>query len=195
MSDVDPTRDEPATAEPSAPADEPVVTQVKTVEELLADTPAATTEAASGDATVTGEISEEAVVALIAERDEYLDALQRMKAEFANARRRSDEQAAKQRQQAAADLVSKLLPVLDSAEAALGQGVEDVRPIRDALVEVLTGQGLQTLDPVGEPFDPEQHEAVLFESGEGEQTVVETMRLGYTWNDRVLRAAMVKVRG
>lgn len=140
-------------------------------------------------------MSEEAIVALIAERDEYLDALQRMKADFANARRRSDEQAASQRQHAAADLVSRLLPVLDSAEAALAQGVEEVRPLGDALFDALASQGLARLDPVGEPFDPEQHEAVMFESGEGEQVVVETMRLGYVWNERVLRAAMVKVRG
>ena len=151
------------------------------------------TEAVADGATV--EMTEEAVVALIAERDEYLEALQRLKAEFANARRRSDEQASSQRQQAAADLAGRLLPVLDSAAAALNQGVEEVRPLSEALLEVLHSQGLAELDPVGEPFDPEQHEAVLFESGEGEQVVVETMRLGYVWNDRVLRAAMVKVRG
>ena len=136
-------------------------------------------------------------VALIAERDEYVEALQRLKAEFANARRRADEQASSVRKQAAADLVTKLLPVLDSAEAALGQGVEEVRPLSDALFDTLASQGLTRLDPVGEAFDPEKHEAVLFESGDdgGEQVVVETMRLGYVWNERVLRAAMVKVRG
>ena len=155
----------------------------------------ASPEAAAAMAEGPVEISEEAIVTLIAQRDEYLDQLQRMKAEFANHRRRSAEQAESLRAQAAADLVGKLLPVLDSASAALGQGVEEVRPLSDALVEVLTAQGLEPVDPVGEPFDPERHEAVLFESGEGEQTVVETMRLGYIWNERVLRAAMVKVRG
>lgn len=142
-----------------------------------------------------GEISEEAIVALIAERDEYLDALQRLKADFANARRRSDEQAATRRGQAAADLVTKLLPILDSCDAALGQGIEEVRPISDALFDVLAGQGLTRLDAVGEPFDPEQHEAVMYEEGDGEQVVVETLRTGYKLNERVLRAAMVKVQG
>ncbi|MEM7093495.1 MAG: nucleotide exchange factor GrpE [Actinomycetota bacterium] len=141
-------------------------------------------------------MSDEAIVALIAERDDYLEKLQRERAEFANARRRADEQAALQRQQAAADLVNRLLPVLDSAQAALDQGIEDVRPLNDSLLEILVGQGLAPMDPVGEPFDPQKHEAVMFESGDdGEQVVVETMRLGYLWNDRVLRAAMVKVRG
>ena len=141
------------------------------------------------------QISEEAVVALIAERDDFLDQLQRAKAEFANARRRSDERADLQRAQAAASLVERLLPVLDSCEAALGQGIEEIRPVSDALFEVLSSQGLERVDAAGEPFDPELHEAVLYEEGEGEQVVVETLRTGYRWNDRVLRAAMVKVQG
>ena len=183
--------DEPTEAPTEAPTEE----MDDTVDQLVDGdlTEAAPAAAATDGAMV--EMTEEAVVALIAERDEYLEALQRLKAEFANARRRSDEQASSQRQQAAADLVGRLLPVLDSAQAALNQGVEEVRPLSEALLEVLTSQGLSELDPVGEPFDPEQHEAVMFESGEGEQVVIETMRLGYVWNDRVLRAAMVKVRG
>lgn len=145
---------------------------------------------------LTGEtISEEAIVALIAERDGYLDQLQRSKAEFANARRRADERLASQRAQAAASLVEKLLPILDSCEAALGQGIEDVRPINDALFEVLSNQGLERVDTVGELFDPEVHEAVMYEEGDGEQTVIEILRTGYRWNDRVVRAAMVKVQG
>lgn len=140
-------------------------------------------------------ISEEAVVALIAERDSYLDQLQRSKAEFANARRRADERLEAQRAQAAASLVEKLLPILDSCEAALGQGIEDVRPISDALFEMLSSQGLERVDALGEPFDPEVHEAVMYEAGEGEQTVIEILRTGYRWNDRVVRAAMVKVQG
>ena len=192
-SDIDPNESEPGPDEPTGTTESAEPQPVDAAEAAPAD---ASGEAAAppGEA-ATVEMTEEAVVALIAERDEYLDALQRLKAEFANARRRSDEQASSQRQQAAADLVGRLLPVLDSAQAALNQGVEEVRPLSEALLEVLTSQGLAELDPVGEPFDPEQHEAVLFESGEGEQVVIETMRLGYAWNDRVLRAAMVKVRG
>jgi molecular chaperone GrpE len=166
----------------------------------VADTDDATTtdEPTTGDPTEGGSdtITEEAVVALIAERDEYLDALQRLKAEFANARRRADEQAAARRSQAAADLVEKLLPVLDSCDAALAQGIEEVRPIGDALFDVLSGQGLQRVDAVGEPFDPEVHEAVIYEEGgDGAQVVIETLRTGYRWNERVLRAPMVKVQG
>ena len=162
---------------------------------VLFDEEAAADHAAAESGLAPDQISEEAVVALIAERDDYLDQLQRAKAEFANARRRSDERAEVQRAQAAASLVERLLPVLDSCEAALGQGIEEIRPVSDALFEVLSGQGLERVDAAGQLFDPELHEAVLYEEGEGEQVVVETLRTGYRWNDRVLRAAMVKVQG
>ena len=155
--------------------------------------------AAGGDAPdgVAASMSDEAIVALIAERDEYLEALQRLKAEFANARRRDQERAMDQRSQAAAELVEKLLPVLDSCDAAVGQGVEQVVPVRDALFDALAGQGLARMDPAGEPFDPELHDAVMYEEGDGSgnQTVIETLRTGYRWNERVLRAPMVKVQG
>ena len=50
--------------------------------------------------------------------------------------------------------------------------------------------------PAGEPFDPNQHEAVMHEPGEGgDPVVLETLRIGYRWKGRVLRPAMVKVQG
>ncbi len=147
------------------------------------------------DDEVLGDVSEEMVVSLIAERDEYLDALQRLKAEFSNARRRNEEQAATLRKQAAADLVDKLLPILDSCDAALGQGIDAVGPIASMLSDTLTAQGLSRLESTGKPFDPELHDAVMHEDGEGEPTVAETLRAGYLWNDKVIRPAMVKVQG
>ncbi len=141
------------------------------------------------------EISDEAVVALIAERDDYLDRLQRLKAEFDNARRRNAENAEQMRKQAASDIVEKLLPVLDSCDAALAQGFDQVAPIATSLFDTLSAQGLARFDPTGEAFNPEHHEAVLHEEGEGDPTVAETLRTGYVWNDRVIRPAMVKVQG
>lgn len=163
------------------------------IDEQIAGDAAGAAAAAQGLAPE--QISEEAVVALIAERDDYLDQLKRAKAEFANARRRSDERLAQQQAMAAAGLVEKLLPVLDSCEIALGQGIEEIRPIHDALFDVLSNQGLERVQPAGEPFDPELHEAVMYEEGDGEQVAIETLRTGYRWKDRVLRAAMVKVQG
>ena len=194
----DPTENQPdevAADAPSdqAPTDEAIAALID--EQAAADEAAEAANAPGTDGEPVEQLSEEAVVALIAERDEYLDQLQRSKAEFANARRRADERLEAQRSQAAVGLVEKILPILDSCEAALGQGIEDVRPINDALFEMLSSQGLERVDAVGELFDPEVHEAVMYEAGEGEQTVIEILRTGYRWNDRVVRAAMVKVQG
>ncbi len=57
-------------------------------------------------------------------------------------------------------------------------------------------QGLARIEPTGEPFDPNEHDAVAHEPGDGDEpNVAETLRAGYRWNGRLLRAAMVRVRG
>jgi len=157
-------------------------------------------ELADGEAPVGGVAAVLATVT--AERDGYLDALQRLKAEFANHRRRTGEQATQQREQAAAGLVEKLLPVLDSCDAALTHDAESpVRPIFDALNEVLTRDGLARIGSAEEAFDPDFHDAVMHEPAadgadpEAVPVVAEVLRAGYAWNGRVLRPAMVKVRG
>lgn len=161
-----------------------------------ADAPPLDSDAAAASAVDDDAAAIDPLVAMTAERDGYVDALQRLKAEFDNHRRRSADQASEQRAQAAAGLVEKLLPVLDACEAALSHGAEAVRPIHDQLLETLSTNGLTRVDPAGEPFDPEQHEAVLHEAGDDEAPVVtEVLRTGYAWNGRIIRAAMVKVRG
>ena len=137
-----------------------------------------------------------AVVDVAAERDEYLEALQRVKADFDNFKRRSARERLELIERANAALVDKLLPVLDACDAALAHGASDVEPIHKTLVEVLGKEGLERITPEGEPFDPNLHEAVAHEPGEGgEPVVVESLRPGYRWKGQVLRAAMVRVRG
>lgn len=130
-----------------------------------------------------------------AERDGYLDDLRRVSAEFANFRKQVDKRNADVRAHAAAGLAEALLPVLDACDAAVTQGAADVEPIRAALLEALRREGLEVEDPSDDPFDPERHEAVLSEEGDGEAVVAEVLRTGYAWKGRVLRPAMVKVRG
>lgn len=133
-----------------------------------------------------------------AERDDYLDTARRVQAEFENYRRRVDAQRAEQVARAAESLVVELLPVLDACDAALAHGAVDIEPIHSTLLATLTKQGLARVDEAEVAFDPNRHEAVLSEpseDGDGEQVVVEVMRAGYLWNGRVLRPAMVKVRG
>jgi molecular chaperone GrpE len=132
------------------------------------------------------------------ERDDLRDLVQRIQADFENYKRRVDAQHTEFRAQAAADLVRELLPVLDACDAAMAQGREDVAPVQTQLIQTLEKRGLSKVDADGVPFDPNVHEAVLHDDGEGDDdgpVVVEVMRAGYLWNQRVVRPAMVKVRG
>jgi len=132
------------------------------------------------------------------ERDDYLDSLRRNQADFENYRKRVAKQAGDDAVRAAESLVEKLLTVLDACDAAIQHGATEVEPVFAALLGVLEKEGLGRLAPAGETFDPNLHEAVLHEPGglSDDGTVVsEVLRTGYTWKGRVVRPAMVKVRG
>ncbi len=136
--------------------------------------------------------------AVTSERDSHLADLQRITAEFSNFRRQATKRQSDTVEHAASGLVAKLLPILDACDAAISHGAADVEPIHAALIETLRKEGLEVVSEAGEDFDPERHEAVLHEESDGEghePTVAEVMRTGYVWNGRVLRPAMVKVRG
>jgi molecular chaperone GrpE len=93
-------------------------------------------------------------------------------------------------------LVEKLLPVLDTADLAVSHGGgEEVKQVWTALLDTLEREGLERIEPSGGAFDPNLHDAVAHEPGDGEQEVAEVLRAGYRWKGRVLRPAMVKVRG
>lgn len=139
-----------------------------------------------------------AAVAVVAkERDDYRDALQHLQADFENYKKRVAKQQEELRDRAAETLVEKLLPVLDTADLALAHGGgEDVKQMSTSLFAALEREGLERIDNAGEPFDPTHHDAVAHEPGDGpDQEVAEVLRAGYRWRGRVLRAAMVKVRG
>jgi molecular chaperone GrpE len=140
-----------------------------------------------------------AVEVVAKERDEYREALQRVQADFENYRKRVTKQSDEVKDRAAGALVEKLLPVLDTADLALSHGAgEDVTQLSAALFAVLEKEGLERIDNAGESFDPNHHDAVAHEPG-GEEAagpeVSEVMRAGYRWRGRVLRPAMVRVRG
>jgi molecular chaperone GrpE len=133
-----------------------------------------------------------------AERDEYIDRLQRLQAEFENYRKRMTREHTEAAGRGSQALAAELLPVLDGCDAALQQGRADVEPIRDQLVEILTKAGLEQNGAPGDPFDPECHDAVMHEPADDpadESTIAEVLRTGYSWKGRVLRPAMVKVKG
>ncbi|MPY95497.1 MAG: nucleotide exchange factor GrpE [Acidimicrobiia bacterium] len=134
---------------------------------------------------------------LTAERDANLDARARLQAEFENYRKRVAKQELDQTARAHESLVNKLLPTLDAFDAAMAHGVEGLQPLQQYLLGALQREGLARVDPVGAPFDPNEHEAVLHEEGGSDEAhgiVVEVLRPGYLWKGRVIRPAMVKVR-
>jgi molecular chaperone GrpE len=138
------------------------------------------------------------------ERDEYLDTLRRVQAEFENYRKRVIKEQTALVDRATSGLVEQLLPVLDSFELALknfdSAGSDDIESVRKGvelvyaeLLGVLEKAGLSRIEAEGKPFDPNVHEAVMQEDGDGEPVVTDVLRTGYTLKGRVLRPAMVKV--
>jgi molecular chaperone GrpE len=138
---------------------------------------------------------------LRAERDELKDRLLRTAAEFDNYRKRVERDRAQSATEATAALLKALIPTLDDleraldaagAEAALREGVELIQ--RD-LLSALQSRGLVIEDPLGGKFDPSRHEALAHEPAPGfaEGDVVEVLRKGYAFRDRLLRPALVKV--
>ncbi len=138
--------------------------------------------------------------ALRAERDSYLADSQRLAADFANFRKQSEKRVNDAAAAQSAGLVRDLIPVLDACDSALVQDADSAAgPIRSALISELEKNGLELLAPAdGEAFDPEQHEAVMHEPGDGGEdgpVIAEIFRAGYLWKGRVVRPAMVKVVG
>lgn len=131
------------------------------------------------------------------ERDEYLDSLRRLQAEFENYRKAVAGREADALSRANVSLVNALLPILDACDGAVANGANEVEPIRSALLDGLAKEGLERLDPVDAPFDPAQHEAVMHEESSDSDgpVVAEVLRVGYGWKGNIVRPVMVKVRG
>jgi len=135
------------------------------------------------------------------ERDEYLALAQRKQAEFENFRKRAAREKAAAAERGAADLAKALLPALDHLELALkaAEGHEDVikgfAMVAGELQAALNRAGIQSFSPKGEPFDPNEHEAMVSQPAEGVDsgTVVEVYQSGYRINGTVLRPARVVV--
>jgi molecular chaperone GrpE len=165
-------------------------------EEHLESTPAAADEEQSVEVP-----AEDPLVALGKERDEYLDALQRLKAEFDNYRKRVARDQDVLVARAAERLVKQLLPMLDDLERAVAAAVEHgelkladgVRLVHRSLANMLSREGLVEVDTSG-MFDPHTQEALLSQPSEQpEGTVIQVLQPGYKLGDHVLRPARVVV--
>jgi molecular chaperone GrpE len=133
------------------------------------------------------------------ERDDYLDALKRLQADFENYKKRILKQQTEHLERANEGLIVKLLEVLDVLDGAQAHG-EGFEQVGARLVGVLAKEGLERVDPMGRAFDPNEADAVAHEPAppgqpEGAQVVSAVLRPGYRWKGRVVRPAMVKVTG
>ncbi|KAI7258352.1 hypothetical protein KC345_g10575 [Hortaea werneckii] len=136
--------------------------------------------------------------------DEHQARALRVQADFDNFRRRTQKEKEELAQYATSRLVTELLPVLDNFERALATApasadseafTKGVNMIFRQLDGVLKSQGLTAMESVGQPFNPEYHQAIMqVESEEHEEGIVtEEVQKGYLLKDKVLRPAMVKV--
>jgi molecular chaperone GrpE len=136
--------------------------------------------------------------------DQLLADLQRIQAEFINFKRRAEEEKARAVLAGKEQAVIALLPVLDNIERAIAHEPEDIKDhawvkgvsaVALQLESQLENIGLTKVGVVGEPFDPNKHEAISMADGEGETEVVSAvLQNGYEFNNQVLRPAMVQVK-
>jgi molecular chaperone GrpE len=138
---------------------------------------------------------------LKAERDQLLDRLARLQAEFENARKRADRERVEFRDYATANVVEQFLPVVDNFELALkSAGSKDqlrqgVELIVKQMEEVLSKLQVRPVPTVGEPFDPRLHEALgsVDRDDLPDQHIADEVRRGYKLRERLLRPALVRV--
>jgi molecular chaperone GrpE len=138
---------------------------------------------------------------VLAERDRYLDQLQRTAADFANYRRRIEQDRAQQRLAANEQLLREIVPVLDDLQRGLSalppdqqesKLAEGMRWVEQKFLTTLKKHGVTPIESLGQAFDPSVHEAVEADPAGGD-TVVAVYAPGYRLGDGVLRPAMVKV--
>lgn len=135
------------------------------------------------------------------QRDEYLTLAQRVQADFDNFRRRNNAVRAEAYDDGSREMLTLMLPVLDNLERAVDAAKADatmqagVELVWRQMREMLQKRGVEEIDCLGKPFDPELENAVMQgDASEGEPgTVCMVMQKGYKTNSRVLRHAMVKV--
>jgi molecular chaperone GrpE len=189
------------------------------VPDTAGDQPSAAAPSASPDTaqTTKGELSMDAFTRLtqelrqkteqadraVAEKNDLYDRLLRKQAEFENFRKRTEREMQEAYRRARADILLDILPALDNMERALKHSEnadatilhEGLALIYKQLSDALARHGLEAIDSVGNPFDPELHEAVAAEQNDDveDHTVLDELQRGYKLGDRLLRPARVKV--
>jgi len=136
--------------------------------------------------------------------NEYLDNWRRTAAEFQNFKRRAEKDKADYGQYANQRLLKRMLDVLDSFDAGFKAipeqfknepWVEGMRAVERQMLQILEGEGVKPIEALGKEFDPNFHEAMLYEPSPGasDGQILDELQRGYMLHDRILRASRVKV--
>lgn len=151
---------------------------------------------------IEGELEEDEEAGQAQAGPDYLDDLRRLQAEFENYKKQVVRRQAEHLERAAESIVTNLLPVLDAGDNARAHGSQEAAGLAGLLYDSLRKEGLEGLgSQPGDGFDPTLHDAVAHEPAdendeEQEGSVIaEVLREGYTWKGRLLRPAMVRVKG
>jgi len=147
---------------------------------------------------------EEQLAEAEAKAAEYLDGWQRARAEFANARKRLERERAESYANAGASFVTKLLPVIDDLKRAVDKAPAEITDnpwfegldlVNRKLQSMLEAMDVRPIEALGQPFDPNLHEALALREAEGVEsgTVIEELQTGYRLGDRVIRPSLVNV--
>lgn len=147
---------------------------------------------------------EEQLTAVQAEADDYKDRWMRGQAEFANARKRMEKQRLEAYPNATANVMNKLLPIVDDLERAMenipaeiegNSWLEGIQLVQRKLATTLENFNVTPIEALGEPFDPNLHEAITQEESEGFESgaVCRVLQTGYKIGDRVIRPSLVAV--
>jgi len=162
-------------------------------------------EAFESDAESDAEAVEDQPVDLQTERDDLLDRLQRVSADYANFQKRAQREKDEARHFAHAEIIKTFLPVLDDMERALeaardNHGEDDplfkgMQIVHDKALDILGTFGLTPIDAVGKSFDPDRHAALMQQPSEDHppQTVLQELQKGYVLGDRTIRPSGVVV--
>jgi molecular chaperone GrpE len=151
-----------------------------------------------------GDVLEEELAGARAEAEELRDRALRTQAEFENFRKRITREREDERKRASERVVTELLPALDNLERAIEHTtaggdlkhlLTGVQAVHTQILGVLGREGVEVIDPTGEPFDPVTQQAVSQKEDASvpDGTVVEVFQKGYALGDRVVRSAMVVV--
>jgi len=182
---------------------EETIPEVASEEEVVAND--GNGETAVSDTTTPAEPTcEELLAAAQEEAAKNLDGWMRSQAEFANARKRMDKQRVEIQVRAATDMVTRLLPVIDDFERAFDNVPDIIREdswfagielVNRKLANVLESFNVETIQAVGQMFDPNCHEAIMQEPSDEYESgvVIKELQKGYKMGDRVIRPSLVNV--